>query len=78
MVYGTNMLEFLGSLHLKTNEAKLAIGRALNRSRDRLAVLQASFAPIQDKVVPERIPLRQKIDSYTAAVCDLQQTLEEW
>jgi hypothetical protein len=37
--------------------------------------LQAQFAPIQNKAVPERIALRSKIDGSEAAVRQLEQAL---
>ncbi len=76
--YGTNMLGFLGALGLKDDSMKSAVEQALSRDRDRLAALEAEFAPIQDKAVPERIALRSKIDGYQAAVRDLQQALDSW
>jgi len=76
--YGTNMLDFLGDLGLKDAKAKSAVERALKRDQDRLAALEAEFAPIQNKAVPERITLRSKIDGYQAAVRDLEAALAEW
>ncbi|HEY4591045.1 MAG TPA: hypothetical protein VIJ61_01480, partial [Thermoanaerobaculia bacterium] len=76
--YGTNMLDFLGDLGLKDAKVKSAVERALKRDQDRLAALEAEFAPIQNKAVPERITLRSKIDGYQAAVRDLEAALAEW
>jgi hypothetical protein len=55
-----------------------AVERALQRDRDRLAELEAEFAPIQDKAVPERMLLRPKLDGYRAAVRDLEAELRSW
>jgi hypothetical protein len=76
--YGTFALDFLDDLDLKTPSAKLTIQRALNRSQARLEVLEAAFAPIQDKAVPERITLRRKIDDYTGAVREFESVLAKW
>ena len=54
------------------------VQRVLRRAEDHLATLEASFEPIKDKAVPERIPMRQKIDEYTAAVRDLRAALASW
>ena len=76
--YGANMLDFLGDLGLKDASVKGAVERALKRDQERLAALEAAFAPIQNKAVPERITLRTKIDGYQAAVRDLKAALAEW
>lgn len=76
--YVAGMTSFLGELELKDSSARLTVQRALNRAEERLATLEASFAPIRDKAVPERIPLRTKISDYTGAVRDLKRTLETW
>lgn len=76
--YGTFAIDFLDDLNLKTSSAKIAIQRALNRSRARLETLEATFAPIQDKAIPERITLRRKIDDYTEAVREFESTLATW
>ena len=72
------LFDFLGELNLKTSSAKLTVQRALNRSKERLETLEATFAPIQDKAVPERITLRQKIEDYKGAVRDFEYTLARW
>ncbi len=76
--YGANMLDFLGDLGLKDAKVRSAVERALKRDQDRLAALEAQFAPIQDKAVPERVTLRTKIDGYQAAVRDLKAALADW
>lgn len=76
--FNVGLLDFLTELHLVDRSARLTAQRALNRCRERLAALEASFAPIRDKAVPERIFLRTKIDEYTAAVAELERTLAKW
>jgi len=76
--YGVNMLDFLGELGLKDATAKSAVERALRRDQDRLTALEAAFAPIQNKAVPERVPLRTKIDGYQMAVKELKGALASW
>lgn len=76
--YAVHLADYLGELELKDASGKLTLQRVLNRAQDRLATLEASFAPIKDKAVPERIPLRTKIDEYTGAVRDLKRLLAGW
>jgi hypothetical protein len=76
--FATNGLDFLADLGLKEATVRSAVERALQRDRDRLAKLEADFAPIQDKAVPERMFLRPKIDGYRAAVRDLESALRSW
>ncbi len=76
--YATNSLDFLADLGLKDAAVKSAIERALERDRKRLAQLEAEFAPIQDRAVPERMLLRPKLDGYQGAVRDLEQALADW
>jgi hypothetical protein len=76
--YGTNMLDFLGDLGLKDATVKSAVERAARRDQDRLTALEAAFAPIQNKAVPERVFLRAKIDGYQAAVKELKGALASW
>ncbi|MBK9969178.1 MAG: hypothetical protein IPP07_31890, partial [Holophagales bacterium] len=76
--YVAGMTSFLGELELKDASGKLTVQRVLNRAEERLATLEASFAPIKDKAVPERMPLRTKISEYQGVVRDLKRTLETW
>jgi hypothetical protein len=76
--YGTNMLDLAGEIGLKNAALKVAVERALKRDQDRLSALEAAFAPIQNKAVPERIALRSKIDGYQAAVRDFKAALASW
>jgi hypothetical protein len=77
-VLNENGVKYVGELGLKNSDAKMTAQRALNRAEARLATLQASFAPIKDKAVPERITLRTRIDEYTSAVRDLRAILALW
>jgi hypothetical protein len=76
--YAVNVSQYLVDLKLQSDDARLALRRVLRRSEDRLATLEASFAPIKDKAVPERILLRSRIDAYTNAVKRLKQILASW
>lgn len=76
--FAVGLLDYLGELKIKESGDKLTVQRVLRRAEDRLSTLEASFEPIKDKAVPERIPLRQKIDEYTAAVRDLRTALASW
>ena len=50
----------------------------LGRAREKLQTLEAAFAPIQDKAVPERVYLQAKIQDYTSLVEALRDHLDEW
>ena len=76
--FAVRLFDYVGELGLKNDNAKMTAQRALNRAESRLATLEASFAPIQDKAVPERITLRTKIDEYTSAVRELRAILAAW
>lgn len=76
--YATNMLDFLDDLGLKDDELEMSVTRARKRIASRLATLQASFAPIKDKAVPERIVLRTRIDEHAAALEELDRALAGW
>jgi len=76
--FNVGLLGYLTELGLVDDQARLTAKRALNRASERLATLEASFAPIRDKAVPERLALRTKIDEYTAAVAELESTLARW
>lgn len=56
----------------------LTLRRTLNRWRAHLETLEAAFAPIQHKALPERIPLRTKIDEHQASIRELERQLAEW
>ncbi len=76
--HATGLLDFFDELGLETAEGKLAVLRAKNRSQARLATLEAAFAPIRDKAVPERVTLRTRIDEYAGAIRDFDRALERW
>lgn len=73
--YATGMLDMAKDVGLFDAEVEMAVRRALARSTEQLATLEAAFAPIRDKAVPERLTLRAKIDEYTAAVRDFRAAL---
>lgn len=74
----TGLLDFLDELALETPDGKLTVQRAKNRCQARLAMLEAAFAPIRDKAVPERLVLRSRIDDYTGAIRDFDRALARW
>ena len=76
--FNVGLLDYLTELGLVDDEARMTAKRALRRASDRLATLEASFAPIRDKAVPERMTLRVKIDENTAAGAELARTLANW
>ncbi|MBL8112266.1 MAG: hypothetical protein JNK60_05240 [Acidobacteria bacterium] len=76
--YAVNLLRYMESLKLKEERQKLTLTRVRNRAKDRLDTLEKSFAPIQDKAVPERVLLRQKIDDTASALADLESALAKW
>jgi hypothetical protein len=62
----------------RTRDTNLTVMRCLNRARARLEVLRLSFAPIQDKAVPERIVLQTRIQEYEALERQLDRMLKAW
>lgn len=64
----------LWDLEVRTDEVKSAVVRCLNRAKDKLATLQAAFAPIQNQAVPERVFLQSKIQDFTSLV----ETMEDF
>jgi hypothetical protein len=76
--FAVRLADYFRELGIADDRAELTLQRTLNRARERLATLEASFAPIADKAVPERMLLRPKIDEYTAAVRDLEALLAAW
>ncbi|MFN7942264.1 MAG: hypothetical protein U0X73_11735 [Thermoanaerobaculia bacterium] len=76
--FAVGLVGELDELELAGPEAKSTATRALARARTRLETLAVSFAPIADKAVPERLPLRAKIDEYTHAVAELERILARW
>jgi hypothetical protein len=61
-----------------TDEVKSAMTRCSNRAKEKLATLQAAFAPIQDKAVPERVVLQARIQEYQSLVDTLEGVLRSW
>lgn len=61
-----------------TDDAKGAIARCLARSKDHLATVQAAFAPIKNKNVPERVYLQSEMQDYQSLVETLQDIVNEW
>lgn len=76
--FASRLAEYFGELAIKDRSSELTVRRALNRAKERLATLEASFAPIRDKAVPERVPLRTKVDDYSGAVAQLERVLAAW
>jgi hypothetical protein len=64
----------LWDLGVRTGDVRGAAARCMNRGRDKLQTLQAAFAPIQDKAVPERVALQARIQDYTSLV----ETMEDY
>lgn len=58
----------LWDLGNRTDDFRGAVGRCLNRAREKLASAEAAFAPIQHQAVPERVNLRARIESYKSLV----------
>jgi hypothetical protein len=61
-----------------TEDVRSALTRCLNRAQEKLASLQAAFAPIQNKAVPERVGLQTRIQDYTSLVGTIQGVLSDW
>jgi hypothetical protein len=68
----------LMDLGQRNDEVRGAMQRCLNRADEQLATLHRAFDPIADKAVPERIPLRGKIDAYESLIRELRGILSEW
>lgn len=62
----------------QASDAEGNMARCLNRAKDQLQTLEAGFAPIKDKAVPERIKMQTSIQTYTSLVGELSEILEEW
>jgi hypothetical protein len=69
----------LWDLDVRTDDVRGAVARCLNRGREKLASLEAAFAPIRDKAVPERVTLQSRIQDYTSLVETMQDYLQrDW
>ena len=69
----------LWDLGVRGDDFQGAVGRCLNRAREKLTSLQAAFAPIQNQAVPERVTLQARIQDYQSLVemmSELQR--EDW
>lgn len=62
----------------QASDAKGNIARCLGRAREHLATLQAAFAPIADKAVPERVKMQSQIQDYTSLIEELSEVESEW
>jgi len=67
----------LWDLGNRSDDLRSAIGRCLNRAQEKLASLEAAFAPIQDKRVPERIPMQTRIQGYRSLIRTLIEYRDE-
>jgi hypothetical protein len=63
----------LWDLEVRNGDIPGAIGRCLNRAKEKLQSLQAAFAPIQNSAVPERIFLQSSIQDFTSLVETMQE-----
>jgi hypothetical protein len=61
-----------------TDLVRSAMARCFNRATEKLATLEAAFAPIQNKAVPERITLQSRIQDYTSLAETLEGMLSSW
>ena len=71
-------LDYVKEFELGTTDLRIAIKKAIDRDRKRLAELEAEFGAIQDKAVPERMKLRQLITAYTSTIHELELELQSW
>lgn len=67
-----------GLLGAQADDVKSSIAMCLNRAKEKLQTLQAAFAPIQNKAVPERVKMQSQIQDYTSLVETLTDILGEW
>ena len=69
-----NGIRRLWDLDVRSDDVRGAVARCLNRGREKLASVQAAFAPIQNQAVPERVTLQSRIQDYTSLV----ETMEDY
>jgi len=62
----------------RSSDFRGSMQRCLARAEDKLAALKAAFAPIQDKAVPERLPLQARMQAYTSLISSLQGYLADF
>lgn len=68
---------WLWDLGNRSDDFRGSLLMCLNRAREKLATLQAAFAPIQHKAVPERVTLRARMSSYESLVQTMEGYLNE-
>jgi hypothetical protein len=61
-----------------TPAVKSAMSMCLNRAKEKLGSLEAAFAPIRDKAVPERVTLQARIQEYQSLIGTLEGALRSW
>lgn len=71
-------LDYIKEFELGSTELRIAIKKALDRDRKRLAELEAEFGEIQDKAVPRRLELRPLIEEYKSVIRELERELQSW
>ena len=59
-------------------ESKGNMERCLGRAREQLATVEAAFAPIADKAVPERVRMQSQIQDYRSLVEEMSEWISEW
>jgi hypothetical protein len=62
----------------RNDDTRNSMEICLGRAREKLGELQAAFAPIQNKAVPERVHLQSSIQDYTSLIQTLEEILGEW
>jgi len=62
----------------ESSDSEGALARCLGRGEEHLANLQAAFAPIANKAVPERVTMQSAIQDYTSLTEELTEMLGEW
>jgi hypothetical protein len=69
----------LWDLGVRDDDFKGAVARCLNRAEEKLASLQAAFAPIQNQAVPERVTLQSRIQDYQSLIGTMRDYMnEDW
>lgn len=69
----------LWDLGVRGDDFRGAVHRCLNRAEEKLASLQAAFAPIQNQAVPERITLQSRIQDYQSLISTMRDYMsQDW
>jgi hypothetical protein len=69
----------LWDLGVRDDDFRGAVARCLNRAEEKLASLQAAFAPIQNQAVPERVTLQSRIQDYQSLIGTMRDYMnEDW